>query len=168
MSKGIFGLVLAALLVLPVSVSAAPKSSKSVAARAVIVTPTPILMATPVPVALNEQPIRVVQTEPVSFTLPVVVWLAWIISIGSVIGAVAVIWKFIISASKIISNIANYQSVLLDIAHEFKADAGSTLRDSLDRLESAAQKAQSTAEQAQKTVDSLTQFLREKVINLRV
>ncbi len=92
---------------------------------------------------------------PVTFNLPVVVIAAWIASIAAGLTGVLVIWRFVGKASKLITNVNEYGSVLLEIAKQFKSDSGSTLKDALNRIEKAADDAKTSASKAQKTVEGL-------------
>lgn len=92
-------------------------------------------------------------------------WLQWIIGIGAGVGALAVIWtKLLRPLGELIAYLhdalplnrelvelfkdnQNYLPVLKDIAGQFKADSGSTLRDVVNRLEVAANEAKHAAEE---------------------
>lgn len=92
-------------------------------------------------------------------------WLQWIIWAGAGIVACAAIWtKFLKPIFKLIAYMhellplisellkryrenPNYIDVLTEIADQFKTDSGSTLRDVVNRLEVAANKAESSAKE---------------------
>lgn len=113
---------------------------------------------------VHDGPIKVVQSGPVTFTLPLGVWIAWLVSIATGLGAVAVIWKFITKASAIVNDFSNYGSVLKEIAKEFKNDSGSTLKDSIDRIELAAKEAHASADTAKQMADNLEKTLRDHIV----
>lgn len=108
--------------------------------------------------------VRVVQTGPVQFTLPLGVWIAWLASIATGLGAIAIIWKFVTKAAVIVTDFSNYGSVLKEIAKEFKNNSGSTLKDSIDRIEAAAALAQSNAALAKTVADNLEKTLRDHIV----
>lgn len=110
---------------------------------------------------VQEGPIRVVQSGPVTFTLPLSIWIAWLVSIAAGLGALAAIWRFVIKASTIITNLSKYGSVLIEIAGEFKSNSGSTLKDSIDRIENACALAQTSATLAKDMADNLEKMLRD-------
>lgn len=92
-------------------------------------------------------------------------WLQWILGTGAVIGALAVIWtKFLRPLGKLIAYMhqmlpllstlteqfkddPDYLSVLSEIAAQFKADSGSTLRDVVNRLEASATESKDAAKE---------------------
>lgn len=113
---------------------------------------------------VQEGPVRVVQSGPVTFTLPLGVWIAWLVSIAAGLGAIAVIWKFITKASAIVTDFSNYGSVLKEIAKEFKSNSGSTLKDSIDRIEKATESAQTSADLAKTVADNLEKTLRDHIV----
>src|SRR5450631_2743638 len=47
--------------------------------------------AAPVTQATQEEPVKVIQSGPVTFTLPISVWVAWLVSIATGMGAIAAI-----------------------------------------------------------------------------
>lgn len=110
---------------------------------------------------VQEGPVRVVQSGPVTFTLPLSIWIAWLVSIAAGLGALAAIWRFVIKASTIITNLSKYGSVLIEIAGEFKSNSGSTLKDSIDRIENACALAQTSATLAKDMADNLEKMLRD-------
>ena len=90
---------------------------------------------------------------PVSFDLPLKIWIAWIASIGIGLGGLAAIAKFISKVFQLIrkvtlliNDVEEYGSVLRQIAKEFKSDSGSTLKDSMNRLEEMAEESKLTVE----------------------
>jgi hypothetical protein len=99
---------------------------------------------------------------PVSFHLPIALIAAWIGSIAIGLTGIAVIWKFIVKASALINEINLYGSVLVDIAKEFKSDSGSTLRDSINRLERGAMEMKAASELNQQTVESMKRSIDAK------
>lgn len=108
---------------------------------------------------VQEGPVRVVQSGPVTFTLPLGIWIAWLASIATGLGAIAVILRYakkaaklIADAAKLIADFKTYGSVLLDIAKEFKSNSGSTLKDSIDRIEANATLAKTIADNLEKTL----------------
>lgn len=131
-------------------------------------TPTPVkveVVDTPVPVTpIITTPVMVKQAEPISVTLPISVWVAWVVSISVFLAACAIIWKFVLKAAELISDFSNYGSVLKDIAKEFKSNAGSTLRDSIDRLEAAAESAKGTAGRLEDLLSSRITALEERAV----
>lgn len=153
-----------------ISVAAQSPAPRTVTAPVTVVAPqTP--EAEPFAAAQNEPakvihdgPIKVVQSGPVTFTLPLGVWIAWLVSIATGLGAIAVIWKFITKASAIVNDFSNYGSVLKEIAKEFKSNSGSTLKDSIDRIEKAAEAAQVSATTAKEMADILEKTLREHIV----
>lgn len=92
-------------------------------------------------------------------------WLQWILGAGAVIGALAVIWtKFFQPLGKLITYMhqmlpllstltaqfkddPDYLGVLSEIAAQFKADSGSTLRDVVNRLEASATESKDAAKE---------------------
>lgn len=92
-------------------------------------------------------------------------WLQWILGAGAVIGALAVIWtKFLQPLGKLITYMhqmlpllstltaqfkddPDYLGVLSEIAAQFKADSGSTLRDVVNRLEASATESKDAAKE---------------------
>lgn len=110
---------------------------------------------------VQDGPVRVVQSGPVAFTFPLAIWIAWLVSIATGLGAVTVIWRYATKAAKIVSDFTEYKSVLLDIAKEFKSDSGSTLKDSINRIELATGSAQASATLAKTMADNLEKMLRD-------
>lgn len=99
---------------------------------------------------VQEGPIKVVQSGPVTFTLPLGIWIAWLVSIATGLGAVAVIWRYATKAVTLIKDVSRFFSVLKDIAKEFKSDSGSTLKDSINRIEETCKGAQTTTDKLEK------------------
>lgn len=130
--------------------------------------PTPVkveVVDTPVPVTpVYTAPVMVKQAEPISVTLPISIWVAWVISISVFLAAAAIIWKFVLKAAELISDFSNYGPVLIGIAKEFKSNAGSTLRDSIDRLEAAAESAKETATRLETLLSTRITALEERAI----
>lgn len=110
---------------------------------------------------VQEGPVRVVQSGPVTFTFPLSVWIAWLVSIATGLAATAIIWRFATKAAKIVHDFSNYGSVLMDIAKEFKSNSGSTLKDSINRIEEACKGAQTSATLAKAMADNLEKMLIE-------
>lgn len=109
----------------------------------------------------TSEPMRVVQSGPVTFTLPLAVWIAWLLSIAAGLGAIAVIWRFVVKAATILSDFSKYGGVLIEIAKEFKSDSGSTLKDSINRIEEAINIAKVNADSAKAVADNLGAMLRD-------
>jgi hypothetical protein len=109
----------------------------------------------PTVVPIHENPV------PVSFNLPISISLAWITSVAIGLGALVAISKLLIKASKLVADISEYHSVILDMAKQFKSDSGSTLKDAINRIEKAAEEAKATALVAQKTSDNLSHLILE-------
>lgn len=101
---------------------------------------------------VQEGPVRVVQSGPVTFTLPLGIWIAWLASIATGLGAIAIIWKYATKAATFIHEASQYRSVLMEIAAEFKSNSGSTLKDSIDRIEANATLAKTIADNLDKTL----------------
>lgn len=101
------------------SQTASPSATQAVAA-------VPTLSPIPIPI-IAEAPV------PVTFSLPFTVTILWISSIAIGLGGLIAIGKFVMKASAIIGIIP----VMIEIAHEFKNNQGSTLRDTTDRIEQA-------------------------------
>ena len=96
---------------------------------------------------------------PVPVTFPLSYLVLWVLSISAILAATGAIAKFISKASVII----NVLPVIIAMAKEFKSDSGSTLRDSINRLEDSAKlthqatvRAEATAVRAEKAVEHLT------------
>jgi hypothetical protein len=65
--------------------------------------------------------------------------LDWIVYAGAVVTACVAIWRYAIKpTAKAYNKIDEYGPVLGEIAKQFKSDSGSTLRDTINRLETAA------------------------------
>lgn len=98
---------------------------------------------------------------PVTIELPRMIVFAWIGTITVAIAGISVIWRFVVKASRLVSDIDQYGSVLKQIAKEFKSDSGSTLKDSINRIEKAAQEAKASASVAY----AMSENLQRLVIN---
>jgi hypothetical protein len=128
------------------------------------------VVVTHTPPESSVAPIPVVQTAvPVSFSLPLSVTLAWIITVATGLGGVAVIWRFVAKASALVNSFNVYGPVLVEIAKEFKSDSGSTLRDSINRIEASVAEAKRSAAEAKATAtlaEKMTEQLTELVIRI--
>lgn len=142
----------------------------------VVAPPSPVKEVAP-PLAAAEQdapvrvvqegPVRVVQSGPVTFTLPLGIWIAWLASIATGLGAIAVISRYAKKAATFIHEATQYRSVLMEIAKEFKSNSGSTLKDSIDRIELATEAAQTSADTAKTVADNLDKTLREHMASAK-
>lgn len=142
--------------------------STSAFGQTLTLSPSPVpvkveVVDTPVPVTpILTTPVMVKQAEPLTVTLPISIWVAWVVSLSVFLGAIAIIWKFVLKAATLISDVSEYGSVLREIAREFKSNAGSTLRDSIDRIEAAALLAKETAKQMEDLLSRRIKLLEER------
>lgn len=129
--------------------------------------PTPRTVTAPVTVVVpptgaepfvdKDGPVRVVQTEPITFKLPLSMLIGWMVTIAAGLTAIAVIWRygtkaaeFLVKAKALLSNFERNGAVLDAIAKEFKSNSGSTLKDAINRIEAESAKAKSMAESLEK------------------
>lgn len=126
----------------------------------------PTVVTAPVTVVAPEpgnEPVRVVQTEPITFKLPLSMLIGWMVTIATGLTAIAVIWRFGTKAAVLISDLHNYGGVLKEIAKEFKSDSGSTLKDAINRIEEATNVAQESATKAKQMAESLEKLLSDHI-----
>lgn len=126
----------------------------------------PTVVTAPVTVVAPEpenEPVRVVQSEPITFKLPLSMLIGWMVTIATGLTAIAVIWRFGTKAAVLISDLHNYGGVLKEIAKEFKSDSGSTLKDAINRIEEATNVAQESATKAKQMAESLEKLLSDHI-----
>lgn len=126
----------------------------------------PTVVTAPVTVVAPEpdnEPVRVVQSEPITFKLPLSMLIGWMVTIATGLTAIAVIWRFGTKAAVLIADLHNYGGVLKEIAKEFKSDSGSTLKDAINRIEAATKVAQESATNAKAMAERLEKVLSEHI-----
>jgi hypothetical protein len=78
----------------------------------------------------------------------------WIIYAGAAIGALALIWRTAVKPTLAFFNrLDDYGPVIADIAREFKNNSGSSLKDTLDRLEANTNLALSRLDRIERKLD---------------
>lgn len=133
----------------------------------------PTVVTAPVTVVAPEpgnEPIRVVQSGPITFKLPLSMIIGWMVAIATGLTAIAVIWRFgtkaaelLVKCKALLSNFERNGSVLDAIAKEFKSDSGSTLKDAINRIEAATLVAQTSATTAKAMAESLSKLLADHI-----
>lgn len=133
----------------------------------------PTVVTAPVTVVAPEPgnaPVRVVQTEPITFKLPLSMLIGWMVTIAAGLTAIAVIWRygtkaaeFLVKARAILANFERNGAVLDAIAKEFKSNSGSTLKDAINRIEAATKEAQEGATKAKSMAESLEKLLSDHI-----
>ncbi len=77
-------------------------------------TVSPPPTSVPVPVTLNQIPV------PVSFNLPIAIWVAWVISIAAGLTAVGLIWRAIIKLSRILIFLTGLEPRILQMEKDLR------------------------------------------------
>jgi hypothetical protein len=83
-------------------------------------------------------------------------WLQWVIGAATLVTATSVLWsKLFRPLARLIVMVEESAPVLKEIAAQFRTDSGSSLRDTIDRIELAADKAAAAALVLERKVETV-------------